>query len=71
MRKPKPLDIVWINHKKYYITIANEDYCQVTAETDYNDFKIILYDNIRFGEVEQSTGEILLVGDVINPELLL
>lgn len=70
MRKPKPLDIVWINHKKYYITIADEDYCKVTAEADYNDFKIILYDNIRFGEYKQN-GDIILVGDVINPELLL
>lgn len=70
MRKPKPLDIVWINHKKYYITIANEGYCQVTAENDYNDFKIVLYDNIRFGELNQNE-EIILVGDVINPELLL
>ncbi|WP_407398866.1 hypothetical protein [Anaerovibrio sp.] len=70
MRKPQPHDIVWINHKKYYISMAFDTHCQVTAEADYNDFKIVLYENIRFGEFKKD-GEVILVGDVINPELLL
>ena len=71
MRKPRPGDIVWINKKKYYIVMAFDTHCQVTSEDDYDDFKIIEYDNIRFGEVKKANKEILLVGDVKNANNIL